>query len=348
MRQCFAALKYMHLQRIVHRDIKPENFLLFKEDDHSNIKIIDFGLAAINKGSDIMNKPNGTAYYIAPEVLKGDYDNKCDIWSMGVVLYILMCGRPPFKGDTNPDIIKSVLKGKFSFDYPSFDNATDECKDLISKCLTFDPEQRPSADECYNHEWIQKQWKIDEQLLKIPDDVPNSIHEFINAVNLKKTTITFLASRIPEESIEKLRDAFIKIDVNADGVLTRDELQVGVGQVPDCDIKEEDWDLVIDMMDTNQNGKVDYTEFIAGCMQSYVYLAETNLREAFTYFDEDGDGKITIDELRNCLTSDNLMLEDDEVMGLIKEVDNDGDGMVDYTEFLDMMRHNTELKDKLT
>lgn len=133
MRQGFSALKYLHENNICHRDIKPENFLLYKEKDPDNIKLIDFGLAKKLSEKEIMSNPNGTAYYIAPEVLKGDYDVKCDIWSMGVVLYIMMCGRPPFKGKTNPEIINSVLKGEYHFDYPSFDTASDDVKDFISK-----------------------------------------------------------------------------------------------------------------------------------------------------------------------------------------------------------------------
>lgn len=133
MRQGFSALKYLHENNICHRDIKPENFLLYKEKKPDNIKLIDFGLAKKLSENEIMSNPNGTAYYIAPEVLKGEYTVKCDIWSMGVVLYIMMCGRPPFKGKSNPEIISSVLKGEYHFDYPSFETASEEVKDFISK-----------------------------------------------------------------------------------------------------------------------------------------------------------------------------------------------------------------------
>lgn len=202
MRQAFAALKYLHLNHIVHRDIKPENFLLFKDNDSSNVKLIDFGLAKKLTENEIMNNPNGTAYYIAPEVLGGEYDEKCDVWSMGVVLYILLCGRPPFKGKSNPEIIKAVLKGEYHFDYPSFDNVSPEVKDFISKCLEKDVSLRPTASEAYDHIWIKQQWDKEMEKLTIPADVPRSIQDFLNAVNFKKTTITFMASRIPEEQID--------------------------------------------------------------------------------------------------------------------------------------------------
>lgn len=174
-------------------------------------------------------------------------------------------------------------------------------KDFITKCLEMDVDKRLSADEAYDHPWIQKQWEKEEKSLTIPEDVPDSIMDFMNAVNFKKTTLTFLASRIPEDQIENLRKAFIKIDKNGDGVLSKQELTEGVSSVPGCNIKEEDWDLVIQLMDTNNNGSIDYTEFIAGCMQSYVYLKENNLKHAFEYFDRDGNGTITLDELKESL-----------------------------------------------
>jgi calcium-dependent protein kinase len=98
MKQAFYALCYLHANRICHRDIKPENFLLYKEDDDSHIKLIDFGLAKRVIPNEVMNKPNGTPYYIAPEVLKGSYTTQCDVWSMGVIMFIMLCGKPPFGG----------------------------------------------------------------------------------------------------------------------------------------------------------------------------------------------------------------------------------------------------------
>lgn len=159
-----------------------------------------------------------------------------------------------------------------------------------------------------------------------------------------KTTLTFLASRIPEEQIENLRKAFIKIDVNGDGVLTKEELIEGVSKVPDWNIKEEDWDLAVQLMDTNGNGRVDYTEFIAGCMQSYVYLKENNLKHAFEYFDKDGNGTITLEELKESLSSDDLLLDESELEKIISEIDKNEDGMIDYKEFLEMMKNNENLR----
>lgn len=338
MRQAFGALKYLHSNNIAHRDIKPENFLLFKDNNPDNVKLIDFGLSKKLSENEIMSNPNGTAYYIAPEVLNGEYDNKCDIWSMGVVLYILLCGRPPFKGKSNPEIIKSVMKGEYNFDYPAFESASDEVKEFISRCLEKDVSKRFSAADAYDHAWIQKQWEETVKDFVIPEDVPQNIQNFMHAVNFKKTAITFIASRIPEDQIQNLKDAFIKMDKNGDGVLSKEELIDGISDIPGCDIREEDWDVVIQLMDTNDSGSIDYTEFIAGCMQSYVYLKDSHLQSAFEYFDKDGDGTITLEELKESLSSDDMLLDIEEINSIITQVDTDNDGKISWKEFLDMMK----------
>ena len=107
------------------RDIKPENFLLFKENDDSYIKLIDFGLAKRVSKNEVMTAPNGTPYYISPEVLKGSYTTQCDNWSMGVVLFIMLSGKPPFGGKSNKEIIDNVLKGQYSFKNPVWESISD-------------------------------------------------------------------------------------------------------------------------------------------------------------------------------------------------------------------------------
>jgi calcium-dependent protein kinase len=120
---------------LLFRDIKPENFLLYKENDDSHIKLIDFGLAKKVSPNELMTTPNGTPYYIAPEVLKGSYTTQCDNWSMGVVMFIMLSGKPPFGGKNNNEILNSVLHGRYDFSAPNWANISDDAKDLISKLL---------------------------------------------------------------------------------------------------------------------------------------------------------------------------------------------------------------------
>lgn len=167
MKQSFYALLYLHKNRICHRDIKPENFLLYKEDDAGHIKLIDFGLAKVVIPNEIMNKPNGTPYYIAPEVLKGSYTTQCDVWSMGVIMYIMLCGKPPFSGKTNKDIINNVLTGQYSLKNEVWNTVSAEAKDMISKLLERSADMRMTAQEAFDHPWIQNERDKENNLIEL-------------------------------------------------------------------------------------------------------------------------------------------------------------------------------------
>lgn len=129
MRQIFGAVQYCHANNVCHRDLKPENFLLKKINDISSIKLIDFGLAKQLAEGEKMKSPNGTPYYIAPEIITGDYDLKVDNWSLGVVMYVMLTGSPPFYGTNNKEILRSVLKGVYTFNLKPFKSCSDEVKD---------------------------------------------------------------------------------------------------------------------------------------------------------------------------------------------------------------------------
>lgn len=156
LKQVFSAIYYCHSKKVVHRDLKPENLLLDKDTENPKIKIIDFGTSQMFDPAKKMNKKFGTPYYIAPEVLNRAYNEKCDVWSCGVILYILLCGYPPFNGANDKQIIDAVLKGKYTLDEPEWDEVSDEAKDLVRKLLTFDPEKRTSAADALQHPWFKK------------------------------------------------------------------------------------------------------------------------------------------------------------------------------------------------
>lgn len=178
------------------------------------------------------------------------------------------------------------------------------------------------------------------------------MRNYIDSVNFKRTTLTLIASRIPEDQIKALREAFSKFDRNGDGKLTLEELFEGVKQIKGCSLTNEDIENAMSVMDSNKNGYIDYTEFIAACLQTYTYLKENHLKTAFSYFDKDGSGTISMDELRSCLQNDDFTLAEDEVQKLLEEVDANKDGQVimmfgnglqiDYNEFIVMMRKNSE------
>eukprot|EP00331_Platyophrya_macrostoma_P033866 CAMPEP_0176441590 /NCGR_PEP_ID=MMETSP0127-20121128/21290_1 /TAXON_ID=938130 /ORGANISM="Platyophrya macrostoma, Strain WH" /LENGTH=469 /DNA_ID=CAMNT_0017826401 /DNA_START=25 /DNA_END=1434 /DNA_ORIENTATION=+ len=334
-KQIMHAINYSHSNNIAHRDLKPENFLYLTGDEDSPLKVIDFGLSKVFKeegNSKAMSTRAGTPFYISPEVLKGKYDQSCDIWSLGVILYIILCGYPPFYGETDREILEAVNKGEFDFEGEEWDEVTEEAKDLIRKMIT-KPEKRLTAQKVLEHPWMQK--KSDKKSTHSVNIT--QLRNFMGYCKLKKAVLTFMASQLSENEIIELGRIFVNLDANGDGTLTLEELADGLQKLPDFDPKEVQ--SMMSSIDTDKSGKVDYTEFLAATMERNLYLKEERLYAAFKMFDKDGNGTISASELREVLgNSDMLGTKDDSFWNeLLKEADTNGDGEIDYAEFVAMM-----------
>jgi len=151
------AVAYLHANEIVHRDIKPENVLFESTQQGAAVKLIDFGLSRMHRRGDRpMDNPVGTAYYMAPELLEGEYDKACDIWSVGTVAYIMLCGYPPFNGRSDSDIFDAIMGGRLAFPKLAWSSKSDEAKDFMKCLMRMDPHSRLTAKEALEHPWIRK------------------------------------------------------------------------------------------------------------------------------------------------------------------------------------------------
>lgn len=225
MKQILGALYYIHSNNVVHRDIKPENIVLDDKSDHPVIKLIDWGGARYFSKDKKMTNILGTAYYMAPEVLNGIYDEKCDIWSCGVVLYILLCGYPPFPGKTNDEVYKAVKIGKYEMPSKDWDRISKDAKDLVSNMLKFNSKDRFSAKDCFDHSWFKKMEKND--IAKKDDShiVLENMKKFKKYRKLQHATFSFIVLQIlSNEERNELIASFNTIDKNHDGVISNEEL----------------------------------------------------------------------------------------------------------------------------
>lgn len=349
MKQILSAIAYCHANDVMHRDLKPENVLYSDPSPLSALKVIDWGFAAKCTKNHKFSSVVGTPYYVAPEILFGNYDKQCDLWSAGVILFILLSGFPPFHGKDNKEILRKVKIGEYAFEPKYWGKISDHAKGLIRGLLTFEPRKRLSAVEALQHTWIQyynQAAMTQESPLtnKLGGDLLEKFRNFQRHMKLKKLALTVVAYQMTEKDIGKLHEIFSALDKNADGVLTIGEVSAGLANM---NVKHGDEIIeILEELDTDGNGTIDYTEFIAASIDHKLYEQEAVCKAAFRVFDLDGDGKITIEEMRKVLEM-NFVQEEfthEMIEEMVKEVDTNNDGMIDFEEFMKMMRGNQKKK----
>lgn len=331
--QILLAVNYLHSCGIVHRDIKPENILM-NDSNSLSLKLVDFDTATVFRNISF-RKMYGTPLYMAPEIVKGKYDEKCDLWSCGIILFILLTGRPPFGGNDD-EILLALRNVKFNFKDSVFRGITEEVMDLLRKLLEPDPKKRISASEACSHPWLinLKENVEDSDVL----DVLKNIKNFRGASKLKTLVHTFIISKIADPSQYKTELAvFHLLDVNRDGKISRDELiALMVSKKLALEEAEMYADLIMEQADVDNSGFIDYTEFLRASVTRNRVLTKENIINAFKILDQDRSGTIEVEELRRWISDENTtsvkLVED-----IIRKVDKNGDGKIDQEEFESML-----------
>ncbi|XP_031260391.1 calcium-dependent protein kinase 20-like [Pistacia vera] len=322
-----------HSLGVMHRDLKPENFLFISHEEDSPLKTIDFGLSVFFRPGETLNDVVGSPYYVAPEVLRKNYGPACDVWSAGVIIYILLCGVPPFWDETEQGIFEQVLKGDLDFISEPWPTISDGAKDLVRRMLVRDPKKRLTAHEVLSHPWVQVHGVAPDKPLD--SAVLSRLKQFSAMNKLKKIAIRVIAESLSEEEIAGLKEMFKMIDTDNSGHITLEELKKGLEKVG-ANLKDAEIINLMEAADIDNSGTMDYKEFIAAMLHLNKIQKEDHLYAAFSYFDKDGSGYITLDELQQACQQfglDNTQLEE-----IIREVDQDNDGRIDYSEFADMMQ----------
>ncbi|XP_031121383.1 calcium-dependent protein kinase 17-like [Ipomoea triloba] len=323
-----------HTMGVIHRDLKPENFLLLSKDENSPLKATDFGLSVFYKQGDVFKDIVGSAYYIAPEVLRRRYGPEVDIWSVGVMLYILLCGVPPFWAESEHGIFNAILRGHLDFSTEPWPAISPGAKDLVRKMLNSDPKQRLSAAEVLNHAWIKEDGEAPDTPLD--NAVLDRLKQFRAMNKFKKVALRVIAGCLSEEEIMGLKQMFKGMDTDGSGTITLEELKLGLAK-QGTKLSEYEVKQLMEAADADGNGTIDYEEFITATMHLNKMDREEHLYTAFQYFDKDNSGYITIEELEQALREFGMNDEKD-IKEIISEVDTDHDGRINYDEFVAMMR----------
>ncbi|KOM46654.1 hypothetical protein LR48_Vigan07g035800 [Vigna angularis] len=332
-----------HSMGVIHRDLKPENFLLSSKEENAPLKATDFGLSVFYKQGELFKDIVGSAYYIAPEVLKRKYGPEVDIWSIGVMLYILLSGVPPFWAESENGIFKAILRGHIDFTSDPWPSISPAAKDLVRKMLNSDPRQRLTAYEVLNHPWIKEDGEAPDKPLD--NAVLNRLKQFRAMNEFKKVALRVIAGCLSEEEIMGLKQMFKGMDTDNSGTITIEELKQGLAK-QGTKLTEQEVKQLMEAADADGNGTIDYDEFITATMHMNRMNKEDHLYTAFQYFDKDNSGYITIEELEQALIEFN-MHDGRDIKDIISEVDADNDGRINYDEFAAMMnKGNLEVNTK--
>ena len=345
--QVFSGLCYLHEKNIIHRDIKLENIMIsdiekdiITKEEYFWIKIIDFGTAKIFQKNKKEKTVIGSTYYIAPEVLKKKYNEKCDTWSIGVVLFMLITGVPPFDGKNDKDIILSIQKGKYDKNNKKLLNYSKDVQDLLSKLLEVNVDKRLSSYEALNHPWFKNYCGRSLYSNFNIDDIKIYIYNLINykfQSKFQQLVLAFLVHNIPyNEEIKMILKLFLFFNESGSCKLTKEELTNGLYKFTQKDIVDNTIDEIFILLDGDNNGFIEYEEFLRACVNKKTVLSNENLNYAFKFLDKEKIGTVSIKTIMRVFQNNNERLEE-IIKNSIKEVDRDNDGIINFDEFKELM-----------
>ena len=352
MYQIFRALIYCHnTHHLVHRDIKPENIVVYRQnnagEDLYDVKLIDFGISKIfnklEKNKD--NKVKGSLNYIAPEVLKHKDDEKCDIWSCGVLLYVLVIGKTPFNGKSKDELISNIEHGNYTFPPLFVQNSSEEIRDLIQQCLKVNPSERISAKKAIEHPFFNL-YEVKEFFIHVTEAFLNKTINNIKRYEIKNTlqglTFTYLVHNYPnQDEITPIYKVFSKFNVSNNGKMTLEELKNGLLKYlfkgkKSRNVAEKEAEAIFAKLDYNHSNTIECEEFVKAGIDKKLLKNKKFLEFTFDFLDKNGNGEISVEELKEVF---GVSSEKDEkaLVELMKSIDTDLNGQISFEEFYNMM-----------
>ncbi|CAL1385083.1 unnamed protein product [Linum trigynum] len=328
-----------HKQGVMHRDLKPENFLFANKKETAPLKAIDFGLSVFFKPGERFNEIVGSPYYMAPEVLKRNYGPEIDVWSAGVILYILLCGVPPFWAETEQGVAQAIIRSNLNFKKDPWPKVSDNAKDLVRKMLNPDPKSRLTAQEVLDHAWLQNAKTAPN--VSLGDAVKARLKQFSAMNKLKKRALRVVAEHLSVEEAAGIKEGFQVMDTSNNGKINIDELRIGLQKLGH-QVTEADIQILMEAGDVDGDGYLDYGEFVTISVHLRKMGNDEHLRKAFEFFDRNKNGHIEIEELREALADDLDANSEEVISAIIRDVDTDKDGKISYEEFAAMMKAGTD------
>lgn len=352
-KQIIKALHYCHINGVCHRDLKPENFIMISKNDPFTLKIIDFGLSrTFQQNGTVLQETNddqnngkrrktravlktkaGTPFYIAPEVLTGNYNEKCDVWSAGVILYILFCGYPPFYGESNRQILESVKKGKLDFSSVEWQDKSKSAIELVKKMITHH-EKRPFADEVLKHEWMFMS-KIKQTYKEKVKVLYHNMKKYAKLDKFRQLILYYLVRNLSEEDISHYHNYFDLFDKNNQGSIQKESFIEVLSE--NLGVDKSQTEEIFNSMDLFDNDRISYSQFISAVIPYTKFFNQKRLIIFFHLGDIDRNQKLSADDLSKFLTIQFKHWQKDmgEFQGkIVKKFDSLFPEEVDFDQFL--------------
>ena len=345
MKEILLTVNYLHSLNIMHRDLKPESIVINKIDDKCKIKLVNFSTAIEFIPGKKLNDFIGTHYYVAPEVITKNYNELCDIWSCGIINYILITEYPPFQGKNDDEILHNIRFTEPNFKKEKWDHISYLCKDLISKMLNKNPKKRPSAEICLKHNWFKELLNTSVITDLGTLNQIKAVHKmagFIKGNKFKQAVLQFMVKHFDlKHEEDKLNLVFSKFDVNGTGRVTKKvffkELVKIYGEEDAKDLTNK----IFGSLDLDGNGDISYIEFLTAIMDSKKLMTDDKLEKTFKLIDKNGDGKITIEEIKNIFGGDIKQWKK-----IIKELDKDMKDEIGFNDFKRIMTSSEKNMDE--
>ncbi|KAL4577398.1 hypothetical protein LXL04_013507 [Taraxacum kok-saghyz] len=333
--QILTVVAFCHLQGVVHRDLKPENFIYATKDKDAELKVIDFGLSDFISPDERLDDIVGSAYYVAPEVLKRSYGREADVWSTGIMAYVLLCGNRPFWGRTESGIFRAVLKNEPAFNETCWTKLSFEAKDFVKSLLNKDPRKRLTAVQALCHPWIRNGHEI-----KPPFDITilKFVKRYICSSSLHKATLQALSKTLTFDELVYTKEQFSMLEPNDSGYISVETFKTVLKKYSTDAMKESSVLDFLESLGKLQYRKMDFEEFCAASLRVHQLEGldrwEEQTQTAFEIFEKDGNRSIAVEELASELSLGSSNPVSDVVEGLIRQTD----GRLTYQGFVKVLQ----------
>ena len=336
-----SAIVHCHSLGIVHRDLKPENILFENKLKFSDIKLIDFGLSRKYLNDDDLHSVVGSPFYVAPEVLEGNYDEKCDVWSIGIIAYCLLNGSPPFVSDKKAKIFEQIKKAKVTFPIDKFALISNEAKQFILKALTRNPKKRPNAVQLLQEKWLEEEFHEDINPAKLNVKILNNIVNFHKPFRFTQRVVEMIIRTMSSKELKKFKDIFNALDTKKTGLIASNDfmnelnkLELNVNESKIKKVGTKRYDRYLKNVDKDSDlTYINFTSFIAAVINKDEIENKPRLYDAFNMLDTNKTGHLTIFSIQKAFERTGKKTTIEEIKEMFEEIGLEENESINFDEF---------------